>query len=148
MNDISRRDAGKVIANCLITLTAGSIPVKAQDAGWITICSTGENLAKRFYHEGHMAVIARDVKSGTPIMRDEPGCEGDLKNLMGVVSDARRSGPDFQVKVKWISESPAGMSVIISAAAKMENNGSFELEEVRHLFLSGTRSNFMRATVT
>ena len=129
----------------------GAVGVSAAlDLGWITIAHLGTNRAGRTYTEDHMAVVARDVKPGMKIMdwyADDPP---SLDQLHGLVTHARRTGEEFQVKVRWfrppIEKSWLSLNGMMTCEGPLDGTKGFTLIEVRCLNVTSTGSNFQRAT--
>jgi len=130
--------------NCLITLSTLAIAVESKD--WVTIASTGVNSAGREYGESHMVVIARDVKRGSHIREWCFEDSDDLDKLLGVVEAARREGPDFQIRIRWMKRPIEKSFVTLHGVATMNPDGSFELHSIEHLDVTSAGSNFQRAT--
>ena len=129
----------------------GAVGVSAAlDLGWITIAHLGTNRAGRTYTEDQMAVVARDVKPGMKIMdwyADDPP---SLDQLHGLVTHARRTGEEFQVKVRWfrapIEKSWLSLNGMMTFEGPLDGTKGFTITEVFCLNVTSAGSNFQRAT--
>lgn len=148
---MTRRRILEIGATALACTTAVAITGSPAE-GWITIAHLGMNLAGRNYTEDHLAVIARDVKPGMHVVEWYHDDTPTLEQLYGIVTDARRYGDEFQVKIRWFADrkpkerSWIGLHAMMNPAGKPDGTDGFELTEVLHLEPTCAGSNFQRAT--
>lgn len=110
---MKRRESVKLLGAAIISAFSFT-----PETEWVTIASAGRNHMSREYSESALS----DMLSGLPGGKvTEWQFDYGIAGLLGVVVDARRTGPLIQAKIRWFKgKKPLGISYACPCGAGIE----------------------------